>query len=181
MIYQSPDIALNPNQTLLEIIGRPVQFYFNRPRSEVRTRVLELLRLMDLPESFIDRKPGALSGGQKQRVGIARALAAEPDLIICDEVTSALDQLVGEEILRLLARLQAELGIAYLFITHDLGTVKRIANKVAVMLKGKLVAGGETKTVFAPPLHPYTELLLSSVPEMRADWLDAVLQKRQQA
>jgi peptide/nickel transport system ATP-binding protein len=179
MIYQSPDIALNPNQTLLEIIGRPVQFYFNRPRSEVRTRVLELLRLMDLPESFIDRKPGALSGGQKQRVGIARALAAEPDIIICDEVTSALDQLVGEEILRLLARLQAELGIAYLFITHDLGTVKRIANKVAVMLKGKLVAGGETKTVFAPPLHPYTELLLSSVPEMRADWLDAVLQKRQ--
>ena len=175
MIYQSPDVALNPNQTLLEIIGRPVQFYFGRSRAEVRARVLELLRMMDLPESFIDRKPGALSGGQKQRVGIARALAAEPDLIICDEVTSALDQLVGEEILRLLARLQAELGVAYLFITHDLGTVKRIANKVAVMLKGKLVASGETRVVFAPPLHPYTSLLLSSVPEMRPDWLDEVL------
>lgn len=178
MIYQSPDVALNPNQTLLEIIGRPVQFYFGRSGSQTRARVLELLRMMDLPEQFITRKPGELSGGQKQRVGIARALAAEPDLIICDEVTSALDQLVGEEILRLLKRLQEELGISYLFITHDLGTVKRIANKVAVMLKGKLVAGGETAQVFAPPYHPYTELLLSSVPEMRADWLDEVLARR---
>jgi peptide/nickel transport system ATP-binding protein len=180
MIYQMPDVALNPNQTLLDIIGRPVQFYFGRSHSEVRARVLELLRMMDLPEAFITRKPGELSGGQKQRVGIARALAAEPDLIICDEVTSALDQLVGEEILRLLKKLQDELGLAYLFITHDLGTVKRIANKVAVMLKGKLVAGGETSRVFAPPYHPYTELLLSSVPEMRSDWLDEVLQRRTQ-
>ena len=175
MIYQMPDVALNPNQTLLEIIGRPVQFYFGRSHAEVRKRVLELLHMMDLPEHFITRKPGELSGGQKQRVGIARALAAEPDLIICDEVTSALDQLVGEEILKLLKKLQDDLGLAYLFITHDLGTVKRIANKVAVMLKGKLVAGGETSKVFAPPYHPYTELLLSSVPEMRSDWLDGVL------
>jgi len=180
MIYQMPDVALNPNQTLLDIIGRPVQFYFGRPQAQVRTRVLELLHMMDLPEHFINRKPGELSGGQKQRVGIARALAAEPDLIICDEVTSALDQLVGEEILRLLKKLQDDLGLAYLFITHDLGTVKRIANKVAVMLKGKLVAGGETSKVFAPPYHPYTELLLSSVPEMRSDWLDEVLTRRKQ-
>ena len=180
MIYQMPDVALNPNQTLFDIIGRPVQFYFGRPRAQVRARVLELLRMMDLPESFIDRRPGELSGGQKQRVGIARALAAEPDLIICDEVTSALDQLVGEEILRLLKKLQDDLGLAYLFITHDLGTVKRIANKVAVMLKGKMVAGGETAQVFAPPYHPYTELLLSSVPEMRSDWLDEVLTRRKQ-
>jgi peptide/nickel transport system ATP-binding protein len=143
--------------------------------------VLELLEMMDLPAEFIGRRPGELSGGQKQRVGIARALAAEPDIIICDEVTSALDQLVGEEILQLLKRLQEELGVAYLFITHDLGTVKRIANKVAVMLKGRMVAGGETATVFAPPYHPYTELLLSSVPEMRADWLDEVLGRRNQA
>jgi len=178
MIYQMPDVALNPRQTLLEIIGRPVAFYFNKPREDVRKRVLELLRQMDLPETFITRKSSELSGGQKQRVSIARALAAEPDLIICDEVTSALDQLVGEEILRLLKRLQTELGVAYLFITHDLGTVKRIANKVAVMLKGKLVAGGETSTVFAPPYHPYTELLLSSVPEMRPEWLDEVLDRR---
>jgi peptide/nickel transport system ATP-binding protein len=178
MIYQMPDVALNPQHTLLETIGRPVAFYFNRSRREVRARTAELLRQMDLPESFITRKTSELSGGQKQRVSIARALAAEPDLIICDEVTSALDQLVGEEILRLLKKLQDDLGVAYLFITHDLGTVKRIANKVAVMLKGKMVASGDTTTVFSPPYHPYTELLLSSVPEMRPDWLDEVLAAR---
>jgi len=178
MIYQMPDVALNPQHTLLETIGRPIAFYFNRSRQDVRARVAELLRQMDLPESFITRKTSELSGGQKQRVSIARALAAEPDLIICDEVTSALDQLVGEEILRLLKRLQDELGVAYLFITHDLGTVKRIANKVVVMLKGKVVASGDTAAVFSPPYHPYTELLLSSVPEMRPDWLDEVLAAR---
>jgi peptide/nickel transport system ATP-binding protein len=178
MIYQMPDVALNPQQTLLEIIGRPVSFYFKKTPAQVRERVKELLRQIDLPENFINRKPGELSGGQKQRVSIARALAAEPDLIICDEVTSALDPLVAEEILRLLKKLQDDLGVAYMFITHDLGTVKRIANKVAVMLKGQLVAFGATPTVFAPPFHPYTELLLSSVPEMREDWLDEVLAKR---
>ena len=178
MIYQMPDVALNPQQTLLDVIGRPAAFYFKRSRAEVRARVLELLRNMDLPEHFIDRKTSELSGGQKQRVSIARALAAEPDLIICDEVTSALDQLVGEEILRLLKRLQDELGVAYMFITHDLGTVKRIANKVVVMLRGRTVASGDTASVFAPPYHPYTELLLSSVPEMRPDWLDGVLARR---
>jgi len=178
MIYQMPDVALNPQHTLLETIGRPAAFYFNRARQDVRARVAELLRQMDLPESFITRKTSELSGGQKQRVSIARALAAEPDLIICDEVTSALDQLVGEEILRLLKRLQDELGVAYLFITHDLGTVKRIANKVVVMLKGQVVASGDTAAVFSPPYHPYTELLLSSVPEMRPDWLDEVLAAR---
>ncbi len=178
MIYQMPDVALNPQHTVLDTIGRPVAFYFGRSRDEVRARALQLLRQMDLPESYITRKTSELSGGQKQRVSIARALAAEPDLIVCDEVTSALDQLVGEEILRLLKQLQDELGVAYLFITHDLGTVKRIANKVTVMLKGKVVASGETATVFAPPYHPYTELLLSSVPEMRPDWLDEVLAKR---
>ena len=178
MIYQMPDVALNPQQTLLDVIGRPVSFYFKRSRKEVRERVLELLRHMDLPEHFIDRKTSELSGGQKQRVSIARALAAEPDLIICDEVTSALDQLVGEEILRLLKRLQDELGVAYMFITHDLGAVKRVANKVVVMLRGQMVASGGTASVFAPPYHPYTELLLSSVPEMRPDWLDEVLARR---
>jgi len=178
MIYQMPDVALNPQQTLLDVIGRPISFYFKRSRREMRERVLELLRHMDLPEHFIDRKTSELSGGQKQRVSIARALAAEPDLIICDEVTSALDQLVGEEILRLLKRLQDELGVAYMFITHDLGVVKRVANKVVVMLRGQMVASGDTASVFAPPYHPYTELLLSSVPEMRPDWLDEVLARR---
>ncbi|MFZ2105431.1 MAG: ABC transporter ATP-binding protein [Roseiarcus sp.] len=178
MIYQMPDVALNPQHTLLDTIGRPVAFYFHRSKEEVRARVLELLRQMELPEAFITRKTSELSGGQKQRVSIARALAAEPDLIVCDEVTSALDQLVGEEILRLLKKLQDDLGVAYLFITHDLSTVKRIANKVAVMLKGRVVASGPTAQIFAPPYHPYTELLLSAVPEMRPEWLDEVLAKR---
>ena len=119
-----------------------------------------------------------LSGGQKQRVCIARALAAEPDLIICDEVTSALDPLVAEEILKLLGGLQRENGYAYIFITHDLGIVKRISDRVAVMLKGRVVAEGPREKVFAPPYHPYTELLLSSVPEMDTHWLDRVLAKR---
>jgi peptide/nickel transport system ATP-binding protein len=178
MIYQMPDVALNPQHTLLDTIGRPVAFYFHRSKEEVRARVLELLRQMELPEAFITRKTSELSGGQKQRVSIARALAAEPDLIVCDEVTSALDQLVGEEILRLLKKLQDDLGVAYLFITHDLSTVKRIANKVAVMLKGRVVASGPTAQIFAPPYHPYTELLLSAVPEMRPEWLDEVLARR---
>jgi len=181
MIYQMPDAALNPRQTLLEIIGRPVQFYFSKSRAEVRVRVEELLRQLDLPPEYITRRPRELSGGEKQRVCIARALAAQPDIIICDEVTSTLDPLVAEEILRLLRRIQNVTSVAFLFITHDLGTVRRIANKVAVMLKGKLVANGPTQQVFNPPFHPYTELLLSSVPEIRPDWLDEVLRRRRKA
>ena len=181
MIYQMPEAALNPRHTLLDIIGRPVQFYFGRSRAEVRTRVEELLRQVDLPPEYITRRPRELSEGQKQRACIARALAAQPDIIICDEVTSALDPLDAEEILRLLRRIQDDTGAAFLFITHDLGTVRRIASKVAVMLKGKLVAAGPTRQVFNPPFHPYTELLLSSVPEIRPDWLDEVLQRRRKA
>jgi peptide/nickel transport system ATP-binding protein len=178
MIYQMPDVALNPRQTLLDIIGRPVAFYFNKSRAEVRARVEELLRQIDLPPDYLTRRPNELSGGQKQRVCIARALAAKPDLIICDEVTSALDPLVAEEILRLLRRIQDQTGVGYLFITHDLGTVRRVANKVAVMLRGQLVAYGPTQEVFSSPYHQYTELLLSSVPEIRPDWLDEVLRRR---
>ena len=181
MIYQMPDVALNPRHTLLDIIGRPIQFYFGKGRGEVRARVEDLLRQIDLPADYINRRPHELSGGQKQRVCIARALAAEPEIIICDEVTSALDPLVSDEILRLLRRIQDETGVAYLFITHDLGTVRRVANKVAVMLKGKIVASGPTEQVFSPPFHPYTGLLLSSVPEMRPDWLDEVLSRRRKA
>ena len=178
MIYQMPDIALNPRQRVGEIIGRPLTFYLGIEGKKRERRVAELLQLIDLPPDFAHRLPGELSGGQKQRVCIARALAAEPDLIICDEVTSALDPLVAEGILDLLGRLQREYGYAYLFITHDLGTVKRIADRVAVMLRGRIVAEGPREQVFAPPYHPYTKLLLSSVPEMRLDWLDGVLAER---
>jgi peptide/nickel transport system ATP-binding protein len=178
MVHQMPDVALNPRQSLGEIIGRPVGFFFNRSKSAVRDRVAELLRLVGLPEDFANRRPGQLSGGQKQRVCIARALAAEPDLIICDEPTSALDPLVAEEVLKLLRRLQDELGLAYMFITHDLGTVRRIAHRTAVMLKGEIIAQGATADIFAPPFHPYTEKLIASVPEMDTTWLDQVLAGR---
>ena len=178
MIYQMPDVALNPRQKLRDVIGRPLGFYFGLTGQEREKRVKELLEMIELPTNFIDRFTPELSGGQKQRVCIARALAAEPAVIICDEVTSALDQLVAEEILKLLHRLQEELKITYLFITHDLATVKAIADEIVVMLKGRIVEFGEKNEVLAPPHHEYTELLLSSVPEMEPDWLDGVLEAR---
>ncbi|SCX97570.1 ABC transporter ATP-binding protein [Desulfoluna spongiiphila] len=176
MIYQMPDVAVNPRQTLLEIIGRPLAFYFGMDKEAIRGRVAELLAMVELPEAYISRYPSELSGGEKQRVCIARALAAKPDLIICDEVTSALDQLVAESVLNLLRRLQKELGVSYLFITHDLNTVKAIADEVVVMLKGRIVEQGPRAEVLSPPHHAYTEKLLASVPEMDTDWLDNYLE-----
>lgn len=178
MIYQMPDVALNPRQKLRDVIGRPLGFYFGLTGKEREQRVKELLEMIELPSNYIDRFTPELSGGQKQRVCIARALAAEPAVIICDEVTSALDQLVAEEILKLLHRLQEELKITYLFITHDLATVKAIADEIVVMLNGRIVEFGEKNEVLTPPHHEYTELLLSSVPEMEPDWLDEVLEAR---
>ncbi len=181
MIYQMPDVALNPRQKVGEVIGRPLGFYFNMTGAQRDTRVKELLEMIELPSSYVDRFTPELSGGQKQRVCIARALAASPEVIICDEVTSALDQLVAEEILKLLHRLQVELNITYLFITHDLATVKAIADEIVVMLKGRIVESGDRDEVFSPPHHEYTELLLSSVPEMDPDWLDRLLENRRTA
>ena len=131
-----------------------------------------------MPQNFLTRYPTELSGGQKQRVCIARALAANPDLIILDEPTSALDPLVAEEILKLLRRLQAELSLSYVLITHDLDVVHRIAHRTAVMLRGSFVAFDETERIFEGPFHPYTEKLVTAVPVMRSDWLDGVLAKR---
>ena len=181
MIYQMPDVALNPRQKIRKILGRPLDFYFGMKGKKREKRMVELLSMTELPEKYIDRYPAELSGGEKQRICIARALAAEPDLIICDEVTSALDQLVAEEVLKLLQRLQNELGVSYLFITHDLATVKAISDEIIVMLRGRVVEQGEKQEVLTPPHHEYTELLLSSVPEMDPDWLDGVLEKRETA
>ncbi|MDG1117934.1 MAG: ABC transporter ATP-binding protein [Flavimaricola sp.] len=179
MIYQMADTALNPRMSIGQIIARPVQFYMGLRGSALRNRVNDLLNQIELPpEQYAHRLPSELSGGQKQRVGIARALAAEPRMIICDEVTSALDQLVAEGILRLLAKLQDELGLAYMFITHDLATVRAIADSVVVMKDGRVVEQGTKEEVFNPPHHPYTDLLLSSVPEMDPDWLDNLLSSR---
>jgi peptide/nickel transport system ATP-binding protein len=178
LIHQSPDSALNPQQKIGEILGRPLSFYLGLRGDTCKARVLELLQMIELPAAFIDRRPSELSGGEKQRICIARALAAEPELIICDEVTSALDQLVADGILQLLQRLQDSFGLSYLFITHDIDTVRAIADEVIVMQQGRIVEQGPRDTVLSPPHHPYTDLLLSSVPEMNPDWLPALLEKR---
>ena len=181
MIYQMPDTALNPRQKVSDVLGRPLSFYFRMRGQERDKRVRELLEMIELPpKKYKDRLPGELSGGEKQRVCIARALAAKPDLIICDEPTSALDQLVAEGILKLLQDLQNELHVSYLFITHDLATVKAISDEIVVMLQGRIVEQGVKKNVLTPPHHEYTELLLSSVPEMDPDWLDNVLAIRKE-
>ncbi len=179
MIYQMADTALNPRKTIGDIIGRPVQFYMGLTGREKRRRVEDLLNQIEMePSQYYNRLPGELSGGQKQRIGIARALAAEPKFIICDEVTSALDQLVAEGILKLLARLQDDLGLAYMFITHDLATVRAIADDVVVMKDGRVIEAAPKDEMYRPPHHPYTELLLSSVPEMDPDWLTHLLAAR---
>jgi len=178
MIYQMADTAMNPRQTVRDIIGRPLEFYLGMQGREKANRVLELLEMIELEGSFLERLPSELSGGQKQRICIARALAAAPDFIICDEVTSALDQIVQEGILTLLLRLQKELGLTYLFITHDISTVKAIADQVVVMNQGLVVEQGSKTAVFKPPFPDYTELLLSSVPEMDPDWLTKLSAKR---
>jgi peptide/nickel transport system ATP-binding protein len=179
MIYQMADTALNPRSRIGDIIGRPVQFYSGLTGPAKRKRVEELLVQIEMePSQYIDRLPGELSGGQKQRIGIARALAAEPQFIICDEVTSALDQLVAEGILKLLAQLQDDLGLSYMFITHDLATVRAISDEVVVMKDGRVVEQGPKAEMFQPPHHPYTDLLLSSVPEMDPDWLTNLLKIR---
>ncbi len=179
MIYQMADTALNPKLRLRELIGRPAEMYLGLKGKALETRINDLLTLIELePAKYIDRLPGELSGGQKQRIGIARALAAEPKLIICDEVTSALDQIVQEGILKLLDRLQSELNLAYMFITHDLATVKSIADEVVVMQRGLVVERGPKSDLFAAPQQDYTNLLLSSVPEMDPDWLARLLAAR---
>lgn len=179
MIYQMADTALNPRQKIREIIGRPLSFYLGLEGAEKEQRLRELMEMIEMhPEKFLDRFPDELSGGQKQRVCIARALAANPIFIICDEVTSALDQLVAEGILRLLDRLQQELNLAYMYITHDLATVEAIADEVIVMLEGRIVDQGPKDDIFSPPHHEYTELLLSSVPKMDPDWMNNMLAER---
>lgn len=178
MIYQMADVAMNPRQTVGTIIGRPLEFYFGMRGKEKRKRIVELLDEIELGEKFIDRYPAELSGGQKQRVCIARSLAAKPKMIICDEVTSALDPLVADGILKLLLELQKIENVAYLFITHDLATVRAISDNIAVMYQGKVQRYGGKSKVLSPPFDDYTDLLLSSVPEMKLGWLEEVIAHR---
>jgi len=178
MIYQMADVAMNPRQTVATIIGRPIEFYFGLKGRKRDEMVRELLDKIEMGSGFFDRYPAELSGGQKQRVCIARALAAKPKLIICDEVTSALDPLVANGILKLLLNLQQEENVAYLFITHDLATVKSIADSIAVMYRGSVVRYGPKSEVLTPPFDAYTDLLLSSVPEMEIGWLEKAISGR---
>ncbi len=178
MIYQMADTAMNPRQTVGTIIGRPLEFYFGLKGEAKRARLQDLLEKIEMGAGYIDRYPAELSGGQKQRVCIARALAAKPRLIICDEVTSALDPLVADGILKLLLNLQAEEGVAYLFITHDIATVRAISDRIAVMYRGEVQRYGGKTDVLTPPFDDYTDLLLSSVPEMKLGWLEKVLKTR---
>jgi peptide/nickel transport system ATP-binding protein len=178
MIYQMADVAMNPRQTVGTIIGRPLEFYFGMRGAEKKKRIKELLDEIEMGDGFIDRYPAELSGGQKQRVCIARSLAAKPKIIICDEVTSALDPLVADGILKLLLDLQKIENVAYLFITHDLATVRAIADSIAVMYQGQVVRYGAKSAVLSPPFDDYTDLLLSSVPEMRLGWLEGVIANR---
>jgi peptide/nickel transport system ATP-binding protein len=172
IVFQMADTALNPRQKIASILGRPLEFFHGKAGAGLKPRIAELLDMVRLPRSFADRYPTELSGGQKQRVNLARALAAEPDLVLCDEVTSALDAVVGAAIIDLLQELRRALGIAYMFISHDLSTVASFADEIAVLYAGRLVEAGDTRSVLARPRHPYSDLLVSSVPELRMGWLE---------
>ncbi|NGM46120.1 ABC transporter ATP-binding protein [Rhodobacter sp. SGA-6-6] len=174
-IHQLPDLALNPRQRVREIVGRPLAKFGGLRGAAAEARLRELMRDVELPEAFLDRVPGALSGGQKQRVCIARALAAEPGLLICDEATSALDPLVEESVIKLLLRLMAERPLTMLFITHNLLLTRRFAHEVVVMQGGRIVEEGPASRIFQAPQQAYTGKLLDSTPLMERGWLEARL------
>ncbi|MFT4067322.1 ABC transporter ATP-binding protein [Paraburkholderia sp.] len=172
IVFQNADTALNPTHTVEHTLARPLKFYHGMKGEAARRRVAELLGLVRLPAELAQRRTGELSGGQKQRVNLARALAADPKLILCDEVTSALDTVVGAAILELLRDLQKKLGVSYLFITHDIAKVRAISDDIVVLYAGRRVETGNRDALSAPPYHPYSHLLVSSAPELRAGWLE---------
>ena len=174
-VFQMADTALNPKQRIDEIIGRPIEFYLGLKGEEKRRRILELLRMVELPDEFAGRLPEELSGGQKQRVNLARALAADPEVLLCDEVTSALDTIVGANVIRLLTNLKDKTGVSFVFISHDLSTVSSFADEIVVLYAGRVVEKGPTDHVLTPPFHPYTKLLISSVPELRVGWMEEMM------
>ena len=172
MVFQNADTALNPMHSVSTILSRPLKMYFGLKGAALRERIGELLDLVRLPRDMAERRPNELSGGQKQRVNLARALAAKPDLILCDEVTSALDTVVGAAILELLRDLRQELGVSYLFISHDISTVRALCDDIVVMYSGHKIQAGTRQAFAQAPFHPYTDLLIHSVPELRQGWLE---------
>ena len=176
IVFQLADTALNPGHSIANIIGRPLTFYHGLRGKARDARVIELLDMVHLPANMRHRLPGELSGGQKQRVNLARALAAEPELILCDEITSALDTVVAAAILELLKELQSELGLSYMFISHDLSTVEAICDDVLVMHKGVVVEALPASQMSQHATHPYSRLLISSIPQLDTGWLSSLEQ-----
>lgn len=171
MVFQMADTALNPRLSIEQILVRPLVYFHGLGGQQLKKRIVELLDLVKLPANIMKRVPRALSGGQKQRVNLARALAAEPDLILCDEVTSALDTVVGAAILDLIVELRKELGVSFLFISHDLNTVRSVCDEIIVMKQGRIVTRVERQNYYSSEQHPYYKQLMISVPELRRDWL----------
>lgn len=165
MIFQDPYASLDPRMTVLDIVGEPLKINGIAKGQELKDMVIELVRIVGLEVKYLNRYPHAFSGGQRQRIGIARALATKPKLIIADEAVSALDVSVQAQILNLLQKLQQELGLTYLFISHDLSVIQHISDRVGVMYVGKLNEEGKTEVLFQSPAHPYTEALLSAIPK----------------
>jgi peptide/nickel transport system ATP-binding protein len=180
-VFQMADTALNPKQLIGNIIGRPLEFYHGLKGREKHAKVAEILDLVELPAAFASRYPMELSGGQKQRINLARSLAANPEVMLCDEVTSALDSIVGANVIKLLTGLRDKTGVSFVFISHDLSTVASFADEIVVLYAGRVVEQGPTDEVLEPPFHPYTRLLISSVPELRIGWLEDTMQKREMA
>jgi len=180
-VFQMADTALNPKQIISDIIGRPLEFYHGLKGKEKQAKVAEILDLVELPAEFASRYPMELSGGQKQRINMARSLAANPEVMLCDEVTSALDSIVGANVIKLLTGLRDKTGVSFVFISHDLSTVASFADEIVVLYAGRIVEQGPTDEVLEPPFHPYTRLLISSVPEMRIGWLEDTMKKREMA
>ena len=178
-VFQMADTALNPRQKIAEVLGRPLRLFHGLRGGAQRRRVAELLDLVELPAEFAERYPPELSGGEKQRVNLARALAAEPDVVLCDEVTSALDVVVGAAVIELLKQLRTRLGLSYMFISHDISTVSGFSDRIAVLYAGRVVEEGASAEVLEEPFHPYTRLLLASVPELRLGWLDETVAQRE--
>jgi len=178
-VFQMADTALNPRQRIDHILGRPLGFYLGLKGQEKRRRILELLDMVELPQDFAGRYPEELSGGQKQRVNLARALAASPEVLLCDEVISALDSIVGANVIELLKRLRKQTGVSFVFISHDLSTIASFADEIVVLYAGRVVEQGTADHVLSPPYHPYTRLLISSVPELRVGWLEETMQTQE--
>ena len=169
LIFQNPDESLNPNHTVEQILSQPLKLYFNLSGEELKKNIIDLLKKVRLGEFYMSRYPRQLSGGEKQRVAVARAFAAKPDIILCDEVTSALDVSVQAAVLNLLQQLKEDLGTTYVFVSHDLAVVRAISDRVAVLYQGRLCEIGPSQNVYKFPSHPYTEVLLGAVLEPDPD------------